>query len=670
MIPTQRARGNIFIWRWSDTEIEHPNLLRYQLKSVEANGFSGVLAVLHQSRYELMDPKVVRAVAQVSQWARHRHLVFWLQADPRQSSRSLIAKTQERMHLWLTSDYSPQHPCRPAHLGRIANNAFSLRYHIPKSVATPYIQERAITYQPLHLDRVFVFQMENEVLLVDTVKDMTQSTRFFANMEEGFIEIFGEVSIPEQQTWHVAAFPRLETNLYDYHGRKSNDHMRHYIEELFDASTYIDGFVWGEANFLCHQGLYPMSDSMLNGFIAEYQYDIRDKLYALILDTDNRSHIRVRHDYHRFMMESVFRAQQDFHSFAHSFLGDMRIGLNHPWKEGCAPNRLLFNQFDPWRALPSQHMGLTEIIWKTGTQEDRANLQAQLAITRSLACFSQDGYSFTRLPFKSSTDTDLKHYLDLLSLNSIRWIDDMIQSEFSATDEYACENHLRLGKQVNRRFQMIDEFTNFQSVESDVAVVFPIETLMIGNPLASESLMTQIHQLIGELVLAGIQLDVINTDLLVNAKVRRKSLRIGNRTYKALILPHLQVLDSHVLSVLLGLRHVGFPLYFGGTVPKYLTDGKPVYEKFEQSFDLGANRVQPLIEAGLPNFSLPGNVLGATIRKPYNRLLLLCPAVAGQVMSGEGRLGDVAFTIPESDRLCILSISDKGKVTVLRTNGG
>ena len=670
MIPTQRTRGNIFIWRWSDTEIDHPNLLRYQLKSVEANGFSGVLAVLHQSRYELMDSKVIRAVAQVSQWARHRHLAFWIQADPRQTSRSLIAKTHERMHLWLTSDSPGQLPLCAANLGRITNNTYSLRYHIPKSVAAPYIQERAITYQPLHLDRVFVFQMENNTVLVDTVKDMTQTARFFANMEEGFIEIFGEVSIPEQQTWYAAAFPRLETNLYDYHGRKSNDHLRHYIEELFDASSYIDGFVWGEANSLCHQGQFPVSDSMLNGFIAEYRYDIRDKLYALILDTDNKSHIRIRYDYHRFIMDAVFQAQKDFYSFAHSFLGDVRIGLNHPWQEGCSPGRMTFNHVDPWRALPAQHMGLTEIIWKTDTPEDRANLLAQLAITRSLAGFSRDGISFTRLPYKSSSDTDLKHHLDLLSLNSIRWIDDMIQSEFSATDEYACENHLRLGKQVNRRFQMIAEFTNFQPVESDVAVVYPVESLMTENTVKSESLMMKIHCLIGELVAAGIQLDVINSDLLINAKVRGKSLRIGNRTYKALILPHLQVLDSHVLSVLLGLRHIGFPLFFGGAIPKYLTDGKPVYEKFDKSFDLGKNQVKPMIAAGLPSFSLPGNVLGAVIQKPYNKLLLLCPGIAGKMMTGAARYKDVAFTIPESDRLCILSISEKGKVTVLRTNGG
>ena len=81
--------GAFIVWRWGDDEIENPIGLRNQLDDIQSKGFSGVFVTLRGTRYELIDRKVIRAVTQVSQWAKKRGLSFWLQADPRQVIRDV-----------------------------------------------------------------------------------------------------------------------------------------------------------------------------------------------------------------------------------------------------------------------------------------------------------------------------------------------------------------------------------------------------------------------------------------------------------------------------------------------------------------------------------------------------------------------------------------------------
>ena len=56
--------GAYIVWRWGDKEIEDAKLLRQQLQEIHAKGFSGVVVALWETRYEVIDHKVVVAVAQ------------------------------------------------------------------------------------------------------------------------------------------------------------------------------------------------------------------------------------------------------------------------------------------------------------------------------------------------------------------------------------------------------------------------------------------------------------------------------------------------------------------------------------------------------------------------------------------------------------------------------
>ena len=317
----KHPKGAFAIWKWRDQEIENPGILRKQLLEIHSRGFSGVLVSFGPARYEFLDRRVIRAVAQAGQWARKRHLAFWFQADPRQASRTFISRTGERTENLLVARSPKDGLSRnKPNLARVIDNRFELRYEIPR-VHTSRIREISVHFEPSELERTFIFQMEKGVILKDTVQDITPACQFYTNLAQGYAEVFGEIGIPEGGEWWSVAFPKFYTNLYDFAGRQSNDLLLPFIEDLFDACTQLDGITWsdGEVGYITNPGRFPVSLSLYNSFKVEYGYDLRNVLYGLILPLDDGSHTRIRCDYYNLLMSTVCGAQRDFYQMIHSF---------------------------------------------------------------------------------------------------------------------------------------------------------------------------------------------------------------------------------------------------------------------------------------------------------------------------------------------------------------
>ena len=114
-----------------------------------------------------------------------------------------------------------------------------------------------------------------------SVTDITHIARFYANMDEGFVEVFGEVSVPVDEKWWVVSFPKFDTNLTDFAGRASKDELNSFVEALFDASTYLDGITWDEAGYCGQVGRFPVSLSLYNSFIChKWRYSGDTRRYS------------------------------------------------------------------------------------------------------------------------------------------------------------------------------------------------------------------------------------------------------------------------------------------------------------------------------------------------------------------------------------------------------
>jgi len=126
---------------------------------------------------------------------------------------------------------------------RFANKSAHFRKTYTPRSQTPVWEpeETSLCFEPAGLEKAFLFQMTNRTILKDTIRDITSVSHFFTNIAKEYAEVFGNVKVPDDEEWWVMAFPKFDTNLYDYAGRNSNHLLYEFIENLFDACAHMDG---------------------------------------------------------------------------------------------------------------------------------------------------------------------------------------------------------------------------------------------------------------------------------------------------------------------------------------------------------------------------------------------------------------------------------------------
>lgn len=684
-------RGAFLIWPWGDSEIENPRNLRLVLDRVYEKGFAGVLVMLTGTRYELMDAKVVSSIVQASQWARSRGIPFWFQADPRHASRSLILKTGERLQnlIVFPDEYGvtlpapgggkssvrrEEDPCirAPAPLqdagsapaggwntgqplvGAVKDNRFQLFYRIPAGRSSVHLLEKNIVFEPSGLERCFLFQMKDRILIRDSVRDITRLTRFFANIPESRIEIFGEVGVPQSEPWWVTAFPRFDTNLFDYAGRESNDALIAFIEALFDSGAIWNGVTWGYGGTCGEQGRFPVSLSLYNSFIADYGYDLRNVLYNLVLDADDGSHVRVREDYYNLLMETIDSAQNDFRQNLHGFFGDMEIGRWHAWG-GCQGSPAVCGSLDPWHGMDRRTVCLT-CLPDDGYSQSEEILTGRLAMTRSLGLVSEHKKAFMAVPAQGPVELD--RFFEMAALFSVRCMTEYMHDRRIMDTEKWLERF----EEFNKRAAAFEVVTGYQFAETNTAVVFPVDTLIGKGFDDSECMSDATLRLIARMIRSGIQLDVLSSRMLGKGRLTSQGFSLGERNYQAIVYPYPEVVGADALEGLAILLRFGFPLFMGKDIPRMVSGGKRIPHEFKPSFDPETGDVIPLLlEKAPPPLSVPENAIGAWIKRKHENLVLVLPARKGDEVQGRIVLGKRSFDIQDVDRLAVFQAGSGSK---------
>ncbi len=660
----EKHEGAFILWKWGDQEIDDLKLLRQQLLDISLKGFSGIIVSLGLTRYEFINHKVLRAVAQVSQWANKRKIAFWFETDPRQSSRSFISKTEERTQYLIAAKrmndgLSQKHPF----IAKVEKNRFELRFEYSQTIHSAILQERALHLEPVNLEKAFIFQKENGVVLRDSVRDITSASHFFANVEESYVDVFGDIHIPENEEWWVIAFPKFNTNVYDYAGFQSNNLLCLFIEDLFDTCTHLDGTAWGEgrAGYIVDMGCFPVSLSIYNGFHAECGYDLRNVLYGLVLNVDDESHVRIRLDYYSLLMNTVFGAQKEFYQTVHSFLGNVDIGIHHHFQSAANQvSNLVRGTVDPWKSLESVGSPIIEIEHIEDLKRNSQTVIPVTTIAKSLGVYSNTQRVFCGAEYADHINEELNYFIDLLALYSINLLlrigEKNLVSHINEPIKNNCLNHINWDNitKINDRINLIRNITEFKFPEANVALIFPIETIIAMGSQDAEEIVSSVNQIITRLVMTGIQIDVIAPSLIKECHLFPDGLSIRSRIYESVIFPYPEVVDPDVLDIISSIMKSNLPFFFGGCKPRYTTSGKKIPHIFPLTFDPQNIDFSFLKNKGIKQlFTLPENGLGTMIYQGEDILFLICPKQYGQSVKGEVQYQKISFSIPKSSSLVI-----------------
>ncbi len=660
----EKPEGAFILWKWEDQEIDNLKRLRRQLLDIHSKGFSGVLASLGSTRYEFIDPKVLRAVAQVSQWAKKRNITFWFETDPRQASRSLISKTGEcTQNLVITKKRHNGLKQTYPHISKIKKNRFELRFEYPKSQPSSQLQERSIHFEPIGLEKTFLFQMKRGTVISDSVRDITPESHFFANVEKGYVDIFGDVQVAENEEWWAMAFPKFNTNVYDYAGFESNNLLCLFAEDLFDACTHLNGIAWGEngTGYVVDMDHFPVSLSLYNSFQAEYGYDLRNVLYGLVLNLDNELHIRIRSDYYNLLMDTVYNAEKVFYQTIHSFFGNMDVIIHHHFQSTAIQvNNMVRGSMDPWKSLEYVGSPVIEIEPVDHLQQNSTHLIATTLITKSLGVYSNTQRVFCDTQYNHYTSEELNYLMNLMALFSIRLLIKTNGNNMATPKKSPIKKEIpnRVNwndmEMINQKIDHIRNITGYKFPEANIALVYPIETIIaMGSPDA-EKIISDVNQLITRLVLTGIQLDVISPFLLKECHLFPNGLSIRSRIYESIIFPYPEVVDHDVLEIISLIARSNIPFSIGGSIPRYTSSGKRVPHIFPLTFNPQDEDLSPLWKKGIKRLMiLPENGLGTMIYQGEDMLFLICPKKVGESVNGQVRYQHISFSVPKSRSLVI-----------------
>ncbi|MBN2103007.1 hypothetical protein JW835_03100 [bacterium] len=650
------------VWRWGDREIEDPKLLRQQLQEIHAKGFSGVVVALWETRYEVIDHKVVVAVAQASQWAKARGMTFWFQADPRQASRSLITQTGERtQNLIVTCTSENGLDPENINLVQVQHQKFNLRYDFPKCQHSHIVQEVSLYFEPSGLERVFMFRMSGGCVVQSSIIDITGMSRLFANMDEGYVEVFGEVSVPADEIWWVMGFPRFDTNLTDFAGRQSREALKDLVEDLFDVSAYIDGITWDNSGYCGDVGRFPVSESIYKAFIAEYGYDLRDVLLALVLEYDDEFHVHVRQDYYNLLMQIVYGAQAELFALFRGFFGEIDNTMPHAWHAGQSLSHdLVCGNVDPWEGLFTQGSGMTLIGRSETMQTGFDSMVSRLILSRSLAVFSNRKRSFTSLSEFDFGSEEAECWTDLMAMFSLHWLVKAYGHEgkfgIPCFQEVIFPTHPLWNKmeRLNAKMDHIGELTGYAQPESNVLLVYPVDSITTADFQSAEIMIEAVHALISRLMKAGIQIDVVSPKILKEGRLIQEQLRIRYRLYSAVIYPYPEILDPDVLELITVMQRLGFKILLGGERPFYTTTGKRIPHEFAVCFDPEDNNVSSMIsEADLPIIQAPSGSMATKILRGVEAYYMIRPYGVAGSFQGEFIDRNIHFHIPRSETLVI-----------------
>jgi len=679
----------MIFWIVGDKQVENPDILEKEFHDIQKHGFSGVLFVLRASRYELHDPIVTAAVAHASILSHKAKMKFWVLADPRLCSRYLISTTGDAVdNLITTPERNKFFDGTNPSMCLVNNCRYSIRVEWLPRRRSHMFADVSLHFDPIGVEKVFLFRLVKNRVITGSVRDITGDARFFVNFNENYVEIFGFVQ-KRCEGWNVIAFPKFRTNIQDYASPANNWKFAQLLTTYKSKGIAPHGLGWDEPGYYAEFGRFPVSMHIYRLFRKKYGYDLRSKLYALLIDTDDNSHIKIRNDYYSLLMDCVFGAQQQLWKVGKKLFGPIDMGIHQTWHgESGGTEDMVHGSFDVWRGLQAVSGGYSDEggaeRLADPAERDYPNFITNMVLAKSLAKFSQNKIAYYNLwgvDFDGSNPKYppeiMDYWVELMGVFSIKWLahaygwTGVLGEDAGFGPGYP--NHATWDKfiELNKKIDTIEKFTKLKLPEANIALVYPIESLMAIGNMSGNQIAQKIFRMVYQLTERGYSVDMISPGFLAQGKYidgklhispKRDSLGTGF-SYEFLIMPYSPVLPSGAAKLVRHLLKRKFPVFFSKDTPKFDTEGKSLFLSFPQHFDMDDNPVDALIRGGIQKlFNGPESAYCSMMRDGANVIFALCPIRFRGMYEGEIQTNDFTLDVAQSRGIRLIRANRRGIV--------
>jgi hypothetical protein len=671
-------------WTWQDTVFENQSLLVTQLKELKSAGFKAVYAMPRATRYQIFDKEMIAAVKTASDACKKEGVQFMWGPDPRFGAHYITQKTGYGAELLMVNtkfnlNYNVD-GLYPERLllneCKITDGRYSLRYEYPMRRDVHMLTEVGLWLNPISVEKVYAYQRKDGKVITSSIRDITPSHHFFINRSFYYVEVFGKPNLPEGE-WYVVAFPRFMTNMYAFDAPQHEKMMTGLLEEYKKQNIHFDGFWWDEPGYYFQFGHYAISERIYKDFLNKYGYDLKEKLYALLLPMDDNSQLKVRYDYFELLMDYVFGGQKRFWQAGEKLFGPLRMGIHHTWH--TLPDNMYAGCADYWRGLEALDGGYTDDgAFEQYFKADLAGKYEQasfMVLASSLAKFSRNGVAYYNRWGTNYTSEVPIYWNDVMSLFSNVWI----QHCYGSTAIIGASRNFGPGfpdhelwkilPDLIRKVDKVINITKYKLPVADVAVVFPIPSFLTAHEPTTDQMMEKVNRLVGIMPALGIQADAISDWLFAEGKLKNNVLHVRNQKYKAVLIPSAKVVTKECLAVIIILQKEKFPIYFADELPQFTLDGKQVTLDAIVSFNIGSN--MNVLASNIEKLNLPSPVTKlkdayvTVIPGDINDLfVMIMPIVPGTTISGQITCMGKSVNVEATNTLSIYHVDSNGSSKV------
>lgn len=675
----------VIFWTWQDSVIDNPNLLSEQLKDIKAHGFEGVYAMLRGTHYQLFDEEMIKAVKTASDACLKEGMEFNWGPDPRLAAYETVKQTGYGAEVILVNKKfnpniivdGPQPDTLLLNECKVENNRYSLNYEYPMRRDIHLLSEVSLWLNPLSVEKVIAYRRENGKVVKSSIRDITADAHFFVNRSMYYVEVFGKTSLPAGD-WYVFAFPKFMTNMYAFDSPEHEKIMSDLLDEYKKRDVHLNGLWWDEPGYYFQFGQFAISDRIYTDFKNKYGYDLKENLYALILEVDDNSQLKVRKDYFELLMDYVFGGEKRFWDHGEKLFGPLRMGIHQSWH--TIPDDMYAGCGDYWRGLSSVDGGYTDDgAFENYFTTDLAGKYEQTAfmiLASSLAKFSLDGVAHYNRWGTNYTNEVPVYWNDLMPLFSNTWLQHcygytgVVGASRGFGPGFPDHSSWSILPELNKKTEQVTGITKYKLPVADVAIVFPISTFLTSLQPKTGKMMNDIRRLVGIMPALGIQVDAISDWLFAEGKIQDGVFQVRDQKYKAILLPNSRIVSNEMLATIRELQQLNFPVYFIDELPQLTVDGEKIDLKAKVSFSIGRDVEQ--LSAEIKKLKLPSPV--TQLKDAYVTVVpgsgkdvyvLIMPVEPGNEVGGEIICNGKKVIVEKSSKLSIYLVDSKGSKKVL-----
>jgi len=692
-ISSPSKNQNPIFWLLKDAEIENQSILETQFEDLRKTGFTSLYVFLRASRYHIFDDEVIKAAKHVGELCKANKIEFNFGLDPRFGATYITRKTGYGAQFLLTTPEYTNNINAEAEkiksLGeereclneqKVVTGKYNLKYNYPSRRDTHILSEVGMWYNPIGVDKVYAYQRKDGKVVTGSIRDITFEHHLFINRSLYYIEVFGNIKLPEGE-WFVTAFPRFMTNMYAYDSKEQQQLFEGLISEYKKQNVQMDGLVWDEPGYYLEFGKYVISEQLYTDFQKKYGYDLKSKLYALTLKLDDASQLKVRNDYFNLLTDYVVGGEKRCRDIGKNLYSKMRMGIHPTWHD-IQSEDMFHGMGNYWRSLEAVDGGYTDggvyENYFTDNLEKRFAAVSYMITAKGLARFSESKKAhFNQWGINFGNDVTI-YWNDMLAAFSNEWLNHcygytgLIGGGRPVGPGYPDHESWAILPDLIKKCKEVNTITSYNLPLGESVIIYPNTTFFGTDAVESAWMERRVLELIGSMPAMGLQTDVIGSNLLDEGEVKNGKLVVRGHVYNTVFLPYNKILSAKSIQVLQALIAQKGRVYVGGDVPKQDLNGKPVDLKIQTSFSLRGDITKTMEEIELLKIpsscsQLKGaylNLIPADDGKTF--YLTVMPIIPNISVSGVVKCMGHKLEVKETKTLAIYQIDKTVKQLIIK----